>query len=523
MKFLKVNSRKGFLLFYVIVFVVVTYVALNTLLAYNINQVKTFLSLTGFKQDGVERDNLESLVKQAVLSGAEVVAVPSASALSGKISTRLSTWLGQEAAGQLVLGSVTGGSSLVWTPSNAWLNPPDLLAAGGFSGGTYFFPYSNVPALSSFNTADFELGGNFVGIGQKTMSWLSSGVYSYLGSLTAKFSRFSSLGTGTVRRNTITCKLFSVPVTNFNLILYGLPSLKQSYPESAPSWSGFSFADDMRPFIVTGNKLLNDSTLLPAASGDFSLIISSESYERVPFNAYRDEISLGFNFYDYLFNSPDSPGSYQAALNSRAKQLDGVFLDYSQPNGGLTSSPVYLTQVSETSGIPKIVTLDLSKIPASISLLEFFDVLGNKELVILGASALSAVNLSPIYVYVNNATVGVPTTKVTLQGDNHRPVIILGNRMTLSFQSVSLWTGALFLGPDGGFSTSTWPLSASGSPVQWFGHVSLFHAYNGLGGVKNFFGSTGPVMLKPFPPNMAESLATLAPRVLFVSSRGDRN
>jgi hypothetical protein len=342
-----------------------------------------------------------------------------------------------------------------------------------------FGPAAMASVLPMFSSSIVQPG--IAGTGNRALAFLTRGPASDLGSdptgvapytySTYSFSRTVSNSPTENRTITITARLFSVPVTNIDCVAYGLPSTGSVAPAGPVVPAGF-FASGISRLVTTLNDPAKDPTFYPDLYDPNNP--NSLGYQ------YENSVLFSWDAYEFIWGN-----IYQDALLFAAGPT-GTF-DFDAP----VNPPIAGVASSGNS-----VTIDLSSVTATT--LAVVDASGaGRSIQILG----SAAGGSPFLLYLKN-TGSVPTN-VTLSGNNNRPIILLSRQCSLTFSNNPQFQGAIILDPNS---------KAIGNAIL-FGHLSFYYAAN------------------PFPawgltladsPSVKTALATLAPRVLLVSTSATR-
>lgn len=449
------RNEKGMASFAVFIFAVVSVLILVANFKLNYAVSATSDGYDTFSSQLVEKNGVAQIVKESILAIRETANVTGTS-LQTEIQHRL--------------------SSLTFAPGVTVALDPNSTVPG--VPANPFFP-SGSPAASS-QPNYFSPSGNtrpLAGMGNLFSSLCALGPSADLGRLTVTFDRTSSASPDDNRTYAVNADLFSVPLTNVDVIAYGLPSTG-SIPQSAPAVPAGFFGTDVSSLVVTSNNPTNDSTA-------YSDLFASSGAEQLPYQ-YRNAVSFSWNAYEYLW----SP-TYQGALLSAANNA-GTIYNFStsfDPNNlhpfpGVTVDP---------SG--NAVTVDCSAVTGSI--VAIIDPNGTGSVTITGSPTSGL----PFVLLVRN-TAG-SSTPVAFAGDNNRPAIFYLENASASFSGSPQIQGALFLDPRA---------VASGS-VTWFGHLS-------------FYGPSGTLstlnITMADSPAVKSALAQLAPRVLLVSTSATR-
>lgn len=266
---------------------------------------------------------------------------------------------------------------------------------------------------------------------------------------------------------------YLVPVTNWELVAYGLPA-SGTIPERAPWASGVLdntfWSLGGRAMVVTSNNPAKDST----STGDF--FTSSTGEETLP-DYYRERIALSWYAYEQLWS---------LEFADYIEGLTGTSLW-----DGLSLLPQSVVGVAEDAS--GVIEVDVAGLTCDNLIL----VCGGGETVrIKGAAAAST---DAVSVWVRNYS----STAVSVEfvGDNLRTAAFYGRGAACSFDGHS-WTGGLFFSPNS---------SATGS-VTVKGHVSFYGAnYDFLKGCS--------FRILPTSPAAKRVLARVAPQGLIVGTR----
>lgn len=420
-----------------------------------------------FSSETTEKNGVAQIVKESILAIGETAITDSGSSLQTEIQNRLSSVTFP--AGVTVALDPATTANMPAVPANLFYpNPapasaqPEYFAATSAGGST-------IPAIA--------------GMGNLLTSLAVQGPVSYLGNLTFNFDRANTNGDGSADPNdsqiyTVNADLFSVPLTNVDLVAYGLPTTG-SIPTAAPAIPPGSLGSGVSTLIVTSNNPANDSTAYPD-------LFASSATEHLPYQ-YRNAVSFSWNAYEYLWSS-----AYQNALLGAATLNNAIYNFSSPPAPG--NMPAGVTVIGNT------VTVDCSAVTGNIVAIvdspSPSSPPGN-NVVILG----NPLNGSPFILLVRNT--GGTHTNVTFLGSNNRPAIFYLENSTVGFTGDPQIQGALFLD-----KSST----ASGT-VTWFGHFSFY-------GPTNPFGTLNLTLADN--PAVKSALAALAPRVLLVSTSATR-
>jgi hypothetical protein len=400
----------------------------------------------------VEKNGIAQAVKESILAVGETAITNSTKSLQQEIQNRISSM----ALPAGVSVSIDSSTPVPTLPPNPFF--PTGTPASGTQPG-YFSPAGPIPALAG-------MGGLFT-----SLSVL--GPVADLGTVTVAFDRTNSASPQDNQTYVVNATLLSVPLTNVDVVAYGLP-ITRSIPEGPPSVPPGFFGPDVSCLVTTSNNPANDPTAYPD-------LFASSGGEKLPYE-YRNAVSYSWNAYEYLW----SP-TYQDALIGSAATASAIYNFSSPPD---PSDPIPGVTPNGNS-----VTVDLSAVTGSI--LAIVDPTGIGSVTITGNSASGP----PLVLLVRN-TAGVPTP-VTFTGNSNRPIIFYFVNANVQFGGDPQIEGALFLDPN---------TTASGN-VTWFGHFSFY-------GPNSPLGTLGITMSDS--PAVRNALAPLAPHVLLVSTTATR-
>ncbi len=444
------RKTRGMASFAIFLFALVSVLVLVANFKLNFAVSSTSDAYDSFSSQLVEKNGIAQLVKESVLAVGETAISTSSGTLQSEIQARLSSI---QFPSDVTI-SLDPGTPVPPVPANPFFPSAAPAAA---SQPAYFTPAGGVRALA--------------GMGNLLSSLCLLGPVADLGRLTVVFDRSTSVSASDNRTYTVNADLFSVPLTNVDVVAYGLP-VTGSVPGAAPAVPQGFFAPDVSCLTVTSNNPSSD----PTAFGD---LFASSGTEQLPYQ-YRNAVSFCWNAYEYLW----SP-AYQNALLGTAL-LGGAVYNFSSP----PDQDVPGVTVSGTSA-----TVDCSAVVGSV--VAIVDPDGTGSVTVVGSPSPGA----PFVLVVRN-TAG-QRTPVTFTGDNARPAIFYLENAGVTFAGNPQIQGALFLDPN---------TTASGS-VTWFGHFS-------------FYGPTSPLgtlgITVADSPAVKASLAPLAPRVLLVSTSATR-
>jgi hypothetical protein len=443
--------------FAVLIFAMVSVMILMANFKLNYAVSSTSDAYDTFGSQVVEKNGISQAVKESILAIGETAIVNSGNSLQQEIQNKLSSM----SFGAGVTVTIDPGSPVPSVPSNP------------------FFPFAMPPNSSQPNYFSASAHTRAVaGMGGLFTSLCTLGPVADLGRLTVAFDRTSSASPDDNRTYVVNADLFSVPLTNVDVVAYGLP-VTGSIPLSAPTVPPGFFGSDVSCLVTTSSNPANDPTAFPD-------LFASSGAERLPYE-FRNAVSFSWNAYEYLW----SP-TYQNALLGTALNSPNAIYNFStsfdpdnlQPFPGITVSPT-----------GNSVTVDCSAVTAS--LVAIVDPNGTGSVTITGSPASG----QPFVLLVRN-TSGV-RTPVTFAGSNLRPAIFYLENASVRFNGSPQIEGALFLDPT---------TIASGS-VTWFGHFSFYAPASPLGTLGITMADSAAVK---------SALAPLAPRVLLVSTNATR-
>lgn len=445
----------------VLVFAVFAIVMLlaNFNLNYAVNETSDAFDV--FHSQMVEKNGVAQIVKESILAVAETAPTQSANSLQTEINNRLAA-----------LSFPDGGSINLQTAGSATAVP----ANGFYPAGT---PASaSQPEYFSASTYTRAISG----MGNLFTALAIQGPAADLGRLTFSFTRVSGSGAqaNDSRTYTVNADLFSVPLTNVDVVAYGLPASGQ-VPTSAPVMPEGFFGSGTSCLVVTSNNPANDATAYPD-------LFNPVGAEQLPYQ-YRNAASFSWNAYEYLWSS-----SYQDLLLAAAEQPTSANLPSPAPQGSVYDfSAAQEPVITGVSAAGNALTINCSLVTAPI--IEVVDSEGIGSVTVVG----SPTGGIPFVLVVRNTAGSGNQTPVTFAGNNLRPVLYYFENANVSFSSTPQVLGGLLLD-----KTS----SVSGSFI-WYGHVSFY-------GPSNPFASV--IATVNDSPAVKTALEDLAPRVLLVST-----
>jgi len=433
--------------FAVLLLAMVSVMLLSLMFYQNYAVYVTSEAFDSFRSQLVEKNGLAQIVKESVLAIHETAVTNSSNSLQTEITNRL--------------GSMTFSSGVAVA-----LNTP----VASLPGHT-FFPAGTAPVAS--NAACFSISPRGVGgMGNLLTSLVMLGPVADLGRLTVTFNRTVSGSAAETRTYTVNADLWSVPITNVNMVAYGLPASGQT-PSAAPSLASGFFSAGVSRLVCTSNNPSNDPTAYPD-------LYVPNTPEQLPYQ-FRNVVSFSWNAYEYVWSS-----NYQNALLSAAGSSNTF--DFS------ASSNPAIPGVTYSGG-----TLTITLASATSPTLAVVDSLGGGNVVVNGSGTSGAA----FVLLLRNTAGGAGKTNVSFSGNNSRPVLLFAENCAVSFSGSPQFQGGLLIDPN---------CTITGT-VTWFGHFSFYS------------------LASPFPnfhltlvDNAAvkTALAPLAPRILLVSSTAIR-
>jgi len=444
---MKTSDRRGMASVAVLLFAIV---AMMILLAnFKLNSAVNASSdaFDAMNSQLVEKNGLAQVVKESILAVGETAPVASANPLATEIQDRLTSM--NFPAGV----TVALGSAVPVLPANP------------------FFPA--VPAaaapLAYFSTSPRGLAGQ----GNLLGALAIQGPVADLGQYAFTFSRTDANSPNDSRTYVVNASLFSVPLTNVDVVAYGLPATG-SIPLAAPPVPVGTFGPGVSTLVVTSNNPANDPTAYPD-------LFAGPGPEALPYQ-FRNAVSFSWNAYEYLWGI-----GYQDALLGAAAGAQTVY-DFAN-----ASHPA----IPGVSAAGNALTIDCSAVQSQV--IAIVDAEGVGSVAIDG----SAAGGNPFILLVRNTAGSLGQTQVTFSGNNNRPAIYYLENTAVTFSGSPQIQGALFLDRTTG---------ATGS-VTWFGHLSFYAPASPLGTLN---------LILEDAPAVKTALSALAPRVLLVSTTATR-
>ncbi|HZZ58421.1 MAG TPA: hypothetical protein VFE31_11370, partial [Opitutaceae bacterium] len=192
------------------IFAVVMLLA-NFNLNYAVNETSDAFDV--FHSQMVEKNGIAQIVKESILAVGETATTQSANSLQTEITNRLAALTFPD-GGSITLNTANSASAV---PSNSFYPAATPASA---SQPEYFSPSASTRAIA--------------GMGNLFTSLVIQGPAADLGRLSFSFTRSSGAQGNNSRTYTVNADLFSVPLTNIDVIAYGLPASGQ-VPTCAPA------------------------------------------------------------------------------------------------------------------------------------------------------------------------------------------------------------------------------------------------------------------------------------------------
>jgi hypothetical protein len=401
-----------------------------------------------FNSQVVEKNGLAQIVKESILAVGETATTDSGNSIQTEIQNRLGSM--NFPAGV----SLTLGASVPSVPANP------------------FFP-SGMPAAVAQPAYFSASPRGIAGMGNLFTSLAIQGPSADLGTLTFTFYRVSTNSPSDNQTYTVNANVFSVPLTNVDVIAYGLPA-SGLVPSASPAVTPGFFGSGVSSLVVTSNNPSNDPTAFPD-------LFNPTGTERLPYQ-FRNAVSFSWNAYEFLWSY-----AYQDALRNAATAA-GATYDFSA-----AQNPA----IPGVSAAGNALTIDCSAVQSSI--VAVIDSEGVGSITLLGSAAAG----NPFVLLVRNTAGTVGRTQVTFSGSNNRPAIFYLENSNVTFAGDPQIQGALFLDPT----------TLAAGNVTWFGHFSFYAPASPLGTLNITMGDS---------PAVKAALAPLAPRVLLVSTSAIR-
>ena len=509
------QSFRGFALIFAVMMVIIIVAVVHIMMAHHIGSMRLLTSMDVYRQQWVEAGYLSHVLKETILTQRSVSGEPACLENVGETFVRK---LGPVAANARVSygfgsgqvpGNMGNSAAFVAAFSAGWVWPAGL--AGGI--GDVMFPSAGRP----FCVSDHLTGGvgareALEGCGGGVLQMLSTGPFveftrpgtgawpwSHPGNLAGdsdsgpwhpvpRFGRYVAGGnSGDVVGFSGRFRIFGIPITNFQRVVYGLPG-SATVPDAveplpAGNYSGHHLA-------VTRNDPELDAT------GFRDLCLVSGTAAVLPYR-YREVVSGAWDLFEFLFGSP-STGIFSSQYLSGLKMsavMGGRFFDFLAP-GGLLVGFSY-------DDVSKTLEVDLGLLGAGagsdpvVFAINSDGGLGTPcKIVLKGCGDASR---PPVVLLVDTQNPGF-FSEITFQGNNLRPVLLylVGCQVNMDVE----FAGGVFLSP-----TSY----IRGAGVV-YGTLAEYHAP---------IVPTGafPVPKVFLDENVRAALADVAPRFLVVSAK----
>jgi len=417
-----------------------------------------------FNSQTVEKNGIAQVVKESILAIRETAISPSTNSVQTEIQNRLA--------------SMTFPAGVSVTLANS----PAALPAHPFFPSTPPIAVS----LAYFSAAPRGVAG----MGALLTSFAAQGPAADMGRLTFTFNRVDTVSANDARVYTVNADLISVPLTNFDLVAYGLPTTG-AVPDSSPPIPAGMLGRGVSQLVVTANNPAGD----PSAYPD---LYPGSGTESLPYQ-FRNATSFSWNAYEYVWGV-----TYQHSLIATAQaESDPGNAAPTTDNPTPATGAVYDFSAAQNPSIAGVsaagnsITVDCSAVQSSI--LAVVDAEGVGSVTVLGSAASG----TPFVLLIRNTAGGLGLTQVNFSGNNFRPAIFYVENSAVTFSGDPQIEGALLLD-----RTTT----AAGA-VSWQGHVSFYAPASPLG--------TWDLTLND-SSDVKSALAPFAPRVLLVSTSATR-
>lgn len=428
-----------------------------------------------FNSQLVEKNGIAQIVKESVLAIDETATTDSTNSIQTEIGNRLSAM------------NLSPGVSI--TLQSADTPPADP-----------FFPFGT-PAAAVQPAYFSTVPRGIAGMGNCFTSLAIQGPANDLGSYSYVFRRTSTAAPGESWNYDVTANIFAVPLTNVDVVAYGLPA-SGVIPSQAPTVPPGTFGAGVSTLVVTSDNPANDPTAYPD-------LYAPSGTEILPYQ-FRDAASFSWNAYEYLWATKYQDGLINAAKaeadpgNQTVSGSDptpetGAVYDFSLPAFDPTNPGYYPCNptIAGVSSSGNTVTINCAAVESQV--IAIVDSEGIGTVVIQGSAATG----NPFILLVRNTAGASARTQVSFTGGNVRPAIFYLENSSASFDG-SQFDGALFFDPT---------TVAAGSET-WFGHFSFYGPASPLG--------NGFSLSINDDPTVKAALAPLAPRVLLVSTTAIR-
>jgi hypothetical protein len=461
---MKSRSNQGMASFAVILFAIVAMMMLmaNFKMASAVNI--TTDAFDTYQSQIVEKNGVAQIVKESILSIRETAISQSTNSVQTEIQRRLANM------------TFPAGISLTLTTS------PTALP------GHPFFP-ATPPAAT--NLAYFTSGPRGIaGMGALLTSLAMMGPAADLGRLTFTFNRTNSADANDSRVYTVNADLVSMPLTNVDLVAYGLPTTGV-VPDTAPPIPIGMIGPGVSQMVVTANNPAGDPTAYPD-------LYPAGGAETLPYQ-FRNASSFCWNAYEYVWSLPyqhaliaaaqaeADPGNEAPTVDNPAPGVGAVY-DFSAANN---------PAIAGFTGAGNGVVIDCQSVQSAV--VAVVDSQGNGSVMIRG----SATPGPPIIIVIRNTAGGLGRTAVHFTGNNIRPALFYLENCAATFGGRPQIQGAFFLD-----RTTT----ASGA-TDLVGHLSFYSPASPL--------ATWDMTLSDSSA-VKGALAGIAPRVLLVATSATR-
>jgi hypothetical protein len=475
------KQKKGFAEILAIMMAIIVFAGIQIYMSYTIMGIRMAVGYDVMRQEVSEGRFLSQVLKETVLAQRSVSGATPLSETVGQ--TFVSHFAPLAGAGTAITygfgqGQIPGVGDVAFATqfTTSWMWPRVL--QNGIA-DTMFPSANRVPVVFGHLNGESASLAALEGVGASVLSVLSVGPfaeYSVPNSGTWPWSNPENLVTDAVSgpwypipefgryvtmplMQNITYagryRVFGVSITNYNRIVYGMPSTA-SVPESVPAALALQIAAETQagghPLVVTRNNPSLDSTAFS------DLWAASGTSEYLPYR-YREEVSGAWDLFEYVFSWPDwsmpravgadgaviapanlgTQGSYLLSMKNCAGAAGHLF-DFSS----LTPSGSWFSWNAAT----KVLTIDISQMVSTTDVngqtdgASVYFVQGGQQgsVVLKGASSGAPVVLVISQPYNQGLT-------VTFAANNDRPVLlILSGYCTADFGTAS-FRGGIFMDP----------------------------------------------------------------------------
>ena len=535
MKFLNLfRSRRAFTTMALVIFLLTAAIIVQGLAVGQLSQSSLIRSHDYVRQQILDRSILEQVVKETMyfyreLKGAPVSGYPSTPVFKTEMDMRLSVIYPQPSAADSMSLRYLSGPNDNWPLSPVFPEINTFTFPGGSQSYMSSTPPSSLPP-DRFNSLPFyPTYANMQGIRRSVSQQLFSGPFwsgpawsfsfiRHVGLLNAdNFTPSAAAPQGYPDLTyTVTTKLYLVPLTNYNVVSYGLPAtgLVPAGTTGQPAITNISPANS--PFdvlFVPDNNPATDTADLTTYQDAY------DGSSTLPYR-YRESTLMAWDAYEFLMKQPTSSSDYRYVLRDTAAANSALF-DFYIP-ATVPSNCIYNVG-------SKTLTVDLNLVDPTGQVLAVVDSNGGGNIVLQGSPRGPSVGppvgcLSPIIIIIMNQSYPAPSvfpsgsnlqTNVSFSGNNYRPVIVY-------FFGCSLDGGSV-LGSNLSFSGGCFfdRYSSMTRSADFIGHVSYYYANPPFTPLRVGYDYTVETWLAT--KSNSPALPAVAPRALLISASSVRN